>query len=206
MTTSDNYSKRFDQVENYVQQRENKATWRGFFFGVIVTFVMVLTFWLFISAASNDDAGAAELDPAVDWHYITEQVNATLSDIDWMLQFIGADEPIELTLGEWGMRLCESSHDYTAISPSGTYRGAYQFEFFVDDPSSSNSTWNWVISQTPYAHWHGVDLGTAPRKVQDVAARTLLTMPGGGAGHWPICGQRLTRDDLSAILDWAAGR
>jgi hypothetical protein len=71
---------------------------------------------------------------------------------------------------------CESytSGHYTAVSASGTYRGAYQFR---------QTTWNWVIEETGIATWlHGVDPAAASALEQDAMAELLFQV--GGPGHW----------------------
>lgn len=70
------------------------------------------------------------------------------------------------------LRFCESTHDYTAISPSGQYRGAYQFDV---------ETWKTVGGTG--------DPATAPPEEQDARARELYAR----RGHqpWPKCGRYL---------------
>ncbi|MGI9606712.1 MAG: transglycosylase family protein [Acidimicrobiales bacterium] len=84
------------------------------------------------------------------------------------------------TAAQWNaLRNCESTHNYQAISPSGLYRGAYQF---------SQQTWNWVSG----IHWPfltGIDPVDAPAGWQDVMAYTLYAMR--GWDQWPICGKNL---------------
>lgn len=76
------------------------------------------------------------------------------------------------------LRQCESKGDYTAVSRSGTYRGAYQF---------SRRTWNNVAGT--YAPEHvGVDPAAAPPVVQDHMARALWSEE--GSRPWPVCGRR----------------
>ena len=70
------------------------------------------------------------------------------------------------------LRFCESSNNYRAVSSSGRYRGAYQF----DVPT-----------------WHTVggigDPAEAPLAEQDARARELYAL----RGHqpWPVCGRHL---------------
>lgn len=84
------------------------------------------------------------------------------------------------TAAQWDeLRFCESTHNYQAISPSGLYRGAYQF---------SQQTWDWVSG----IHWPfltGIDPIDAPPAWQDVMAYTLFAMR--GWDQWPICGRHL---------------
>lgn len=88
--------------------------------------------------------------------------------------------------GQWGiapsdrwekLRRCESTDDYTAINPSGTYRGAYQFDF---------ATWQTVGGTG--------DPAAAPPEEQDARARELYAR----RGHqpWPECGRFLLDGDL----------
>ncbi len=77
------------------------------------------------------------------------------------------------------LRECESTHDYTVTSPSGTYRGAYQF----DQP-----TWNGVADR--HFPWlHGLDPATVDPWWQDAMARALYSER--GAQPWPICGRNI---------------
>ena len=70
------------------------------------------------------------------------------------------------------MRFCESTHDYGAISPSGAYRGAYQFDV---------ATWRTVGGTG--------DPALASAEEQDARARELYAR----RGHqpWPVCGYHL---------------
>ena len=74
-----------------------------------------------------------------------------------------------------GLRRCESGGNYAAVSPSGAYRGAYQFDV-----------------QT----WHGMggagDPAQAAPSEQDYRAQLLYNMR--GAQPWPVCGQYLLAD------------
>jgi hypothetical protein len=58
----------------------------------------------------------------------------------------------------------ESHGNYGAISPDGTYRGAWQF---------NQSTWNGAVARAGYPQWSGRDPATAPPGVQDAAAHQL---------------------------------
>lgn len=84
------------------------------------------------------------------------------------------------TAAQWNaLRRCESTHNYRAISPSGLYRGAYQF---------SQQTWDWVAG----IHWPflvDIDPIDAAPGWQDVMAYTLYAMR--GWDQWPICGKNL---------------
>lgn len=77
------------------------------------------------------------------------------------------------------LRSCESDGDYTAVSRTGTYRGAYQF---------SRSTWNSVAAEY-YPHLKGVDPAKASPSAQDAMARALFRVQGWRA--WPHCGKFL---------------
>lgn len=84
------------------------------------------------------------------------------------------------TAAQWNaLRKCESTHNYAAISPSGLYRGAYQF---------SQQTWDWVAG-IHWPHLVGVDPIDAQPGWQDVMAYTLYAMR--GWDQWPICGKNL---------------
>ncbi len=84
------------------------------------------------------------------------------------------------TAAQWNaLRKCESTHNYAAISPSGLYRGAYQF---------SQQTWDWVAG-IHWPHLVAVDPIDAAPAWQDVMAYTLYAMR--GWDQWPICGKNL---------------
>ena len=70
------------------------------------------------------------------------------------------------------LRFCESSDDYRAVSPSGKYRGAYQFD---------RSTWQTVGGEG--------DPADASAGEQDARARELYARR--GAAPWPTCGRYL---------------
>ena len=85
-------------------------------------------------------------------------------------------------LGEWpggpsyaqwaALRQCESSGNYRAVSPSGLYRGAYQFDL---------ETWAAVGGS-------GDPINASPAE-QDHRAQFLWSQR--GASPWPICGRYL---------------
>ena len=86
--------------------------------------------------------------------------------------------------GQWGiapadrwerLRFCESTHNYAAISPTGTYRGAYQFDY---------ATWQTVGGTG--------DPAAAPPEEQDARARELYARR--GPQPWPECGRFLIGD------------
>lgn len=70
------------------------------------------------------------------------------------------------------LRFCESTHNYQAVSPSGVYRGAYQFDV---------ETWQTVGGTG--------DPAMAPPAEQDARARELYARR--GDQPWPICGFHL---------------
>lgn len=74
------------------------------------------------------------------------------------------------------LRFCESTHDYSAVSASGAYRGAYQFDF---------ETWETVGGSG--------DPAAAPPDEQDARARELYARR--GDQPWPICGRFLVDED-----------
>lgn len=77
------------------------------------------------------------------------------------------------------LRMCESTDNYQAISKSGTYRGAYQF----DQP-----TWDGVASR--HFPWLvGIDPINAEPWWQDSMTRALWSER--GAQPWPYCGKKV---------------
>lgn len=77
------------------------------------------------------------------------------------------------------LRDCESGGNYSAVSGSGAYRGAYQF---------SQATWNATAER--WAPWLvGVDPATALPHEQDNMASALFAEA--GRSPWPHCGKRL---------------
>lgn len=70
------------------------------------------------------------------------------------------------------LRQCESSGDYSAVSASGRYRGAYQFD---------RQTWRTVGGK-------GDPAAAAPWE-QDHRARLLYDSR--GRQPWPVCGRRI---------------
>ncbi len=70
------------------------------------------------------------------------------------------------------LRWCESRGDYTALNPSGKYRGAYQFD---------QATWKSVGGTG--------DPAAAPPDEQDRRARLLYERR--GSSPWPFCGRYL---------------
>jgi peptidoglycan endopeptidase LytE len=77
------------------------------------------------------------------------------------------------TPAQWAaLRQCESSGNYQAVSPSGLYRGAYQFDL---------QTWRSVGGTG--------DPALAPPAEQDHRAQILYSQR--GASPWPVCGRYL---------------
>ena len=84
------------------------------------------------------------------------------------------------TAEQWeALRYCEASGNYGAISPTGNYRGAYQF---------GQVTWDWIAGI-----YHQRLVGLDPAQVapadQDVMAQSLYDLR--GRGQWPVCGRYL---------------
>lgn len=77
------------------------------------------------------------------------------------------------------LRACESGGNYRAVSASGRYRGAYQFD---------QRTWDSVASRH-HAVLVGNDPATAHPAQQDLMARALWSER--GSQPWPHCGSRV---------------
>lgn len=77
------------------------------------------------------------------------------------------------------LRNCESGGRYDALSPGGTYRGAYQF---------SQGTWNGVAARN-YFWLEGRDPAQTEWWWQDAMARALYAER--GWSPWPHCGANL---------------
>ncbi len=77
------------------------------------------------------------------------------------------------------LRACESNGNYSIVSASGAYRGAYQFH---------RGTWNGV-AERHYPHLRGVDPAAASPVDQDRMARALWSER--GRQPWPHCGRRV---------------
>ena len=81
---------------------------------------------------------------------------------------------------QWeALRYCEATGDYTAVNPTGRYRGAYQF---------STTTWDWIAGLY-HEHLVGVDPAAAAPADQDAMANSLYDLR--GRGQWPVCGRYL---------------
>jgi hypothetical protein len=77
------------------------------------------------------------------------------------------------------LRFCESTDNYQAVSWTGLYRGAYQFD---------QRTWNDVASR--HFPWLiDIDPIAAEPYWQDAMARALFSER--GRQPWPVCGRRL---------------
>lgn len=77
------------------------------------------------------------------------------------------------------LRMCESTDNYQAVSRSGTYRGAYQF----DQP-----TWDGVADR--HFPWLvGIDPVDVEPWWQDAMTRALWSER--GRQPWPVCGQKV---------------
>ena len=81
---------------------------------------------------------------------------------------------------QWeALRFCEATGNYEAVSPTGKYRGAYQF---------SRQTWDWIAGMH-HEHLVGVDPAAASPHDQDHMAQALYDLR--GRGQWPVCGRYL---------------
>jgi len=131
--------------------------------------------------ALQDALGVVAVDGR--YGYSTQRAHTTA------LAFVGL--PVELAPApvlppgpapsEWAaLRECESHGNYAITNPSGTYRGAYQFD---------RSTWNSVAGRHA-AHLVGVDPAAAAPADQDFMALALYSER--GARPWPHCGRHLS--------------
>ena len=97
-------------------------------------------------------------------------------------RYLSSIEPTKDVLTEAQLkrlRDCESTDNYEAISPSGTYRGAYQFD---------QRTWDDVAGR--HFPWLvGLDPIDAEFYWQDAMTRALFSER--GAQPWPVCGKRI---------------
>jgi Transglycosylase-like domain len=110
-------------------------------------------------------------------------VTATSACSPWQLAwFLDVTEPYREVLSDeqlFTLRWCESTDNYAAVDPWGTYRGAYQF---------NQSTWDSVASR--HFPWlSGIDPIEVEPWWQDAMARALYSER--GAHPWPVCGLRL---------------
>ena len=77
------------------------------------------------------------------------------------------------------LRACESSGRYDAVSRTGRFRGAYQFD---------RLTWN-DVARRHYPQLAGIDPAAARPYDQDRMARALWSER--GRQPWPECGRRV---------------
>ena len=95
---------------------------------------------------------------------------------------IVATPPVEEGPSEiqWeALRYCEATGNYSAVRPTGKYRGAYQF---------SIETWD-LIAGLYYEHLFVLDPAGARAIDQDRMAQALYDLR--GRGQWPVCGRCL---------------
>jgi hypothetical protein len=78
------------------------------------------------------------------------------------------------------LRWCESRGDYTAVSPSGVYRGAFQFDQATFDATALRQGWWWLVGRDP---------ATVNPYWQDAIVAALWLWRGGQP--WPVCGRWL---------------
>lgn len=77
------------------------------------------------------------------------------------------------------LRTCESTDNYQAVSPSGAYRGAYQFD---------QTTWDGVADR--HFPWlAGIDPVEVDPWWQDAMTRALWSER--GRQPWPVCGKKV---------------
>ncbi len=101
-----------------------------------------------------------------------EEIVQYLDSTEEFRDVLSADELARL-------RQCESTDNYQAVSPSGTYRGAYQFD---------QTTWDDVAGR--HFEWLvGVDPIDADPWWQDAMTRALWSER--GRQPWPICGKKV---------------
>lgn len=77
------------------------------------------------------------------------------------------------------IRACESNNNYSAVSSTGKYRGAYQF---------GRPTWDSSARGAGRPDLVGVDPAAAAPADQDALAYWLYV--NGGPQHWPVCSKR----------------
>ena len=101
----------------------------------------------------------------------------------------GAGQPPELTdVGREALRFCESTHRYDAVSPTGVYRGAYQF-----DQVTWDATMRWMTEaaygELDWTTWTGWNVDAVPFWVQDHAVTWLWNNDPERIHHqrWPVC-------------------
>ncbi len=101
-----------------------------------------------------------------------EEIQLYLDSTEHVRHVLNADE-----LGR--LRQCESTDNYAAVSSSGAYRGAYQFD---------QTTWNGV-AERHFPWLAGIDPAAADPWWQDAMARALWSER--GRQPWPICGHEV---------------
>ena len=101
-----------------------------------------------------------------------EEVAQYLDATESVRDVLSADELARL-------RHCESTDNYRAISTSGLYRGAYQFD---------QTTWDDVAGRF-YPWLVGIDPVDADPWWQDAMARALWSER--GQQPWPVCGHQV---------------
>ena len=124
------------------------------------------------------------LNLGVDGRYSPDTRNSHLQSLEFVgLSIDGVPEapPPGPSTDEWAaFRECESGGDYSIVSSSGRYRGAYQF---------ARSTWDSVAGRhNPVLV--GVDPATAPPAAQDAMALALHREA--GSSPWPVCGRHVS--------------
>ena len=103
----------------------------------------------------------------------------TPEQIRLAIAILGKDRAVASDAALTRLRRCESGDNYRAVSSSGTYRGAYQF---------NRQTWNGVASR--HFPWlQGMDPAGAAPFFQDAMARALIRER--GRSPWPHCGRYL---------------
>ncbi len=101
-----------------------------------------------------------------------EEIQFYLDATDEVRDVMSADDLLRL-------RNCESTDNYQAISPSGKYRGAYQFD---------QTTWDAVAGR--HFEWLiGIDPIDAEPWWQDAMTRALWSER--GRQPWPVCGKKV---------------
>jgi hypothetical protein len=128
---------------------------------------------LLVPTGGGDGPDHATLDTSV---VVAVAAPPVLEAVDARAEVVAAQELAAL-------RRCESGGDYRAVSPTGRFRGAYQF---------ARSTWDAVAADAGRPDLVGIDPRWASPADQDaLAAHLLRRMPNGGPAHWPECGADL---------------
>lgn len=107
---------------------------------------------------------------------------ASSCTVEEIVQYLDSTEEFRDVLSNEDLarlRQCESTDNYQAVSRSGTYRGAYQFD---------QTTWNGVAER--HFEWLvGIDPIDAEPWWQDAMTRALWSER--GRQPWPICGKKV---------------